>query len=126
LAKTVHLFDLSADGTSSSKRVLLRAGVHAEGYPDGSTVDAEGCLWVCFFGGWRAERYASGGQLLQTVRLPCANATTMAFGGSDLQTARKGLSAAKLAEQPLAGGLFSFRAEVPGLPQHRIAQGVPA
>jgi D-xylonolactonase len=59
---------------------------------------------------------------LQEVRFPCANVTKLAFGGPDLRTAyattaRKGLSDAELAAQPLAGGLFTFRVETPGLAQ---------
>jgi sugar lactone lactonase YvrE len=51
--------------------------------------------------------------------------TKLAFGGDDLRTvyattARKGLSAEELAAQPLAGGLFTFRLETAGLPQHAL------
>ena len=28
--------------------------------------------------------------------------------------------------QPLAGGLFSFQVDTPGLPQHLISQGLPS
>jgi D-xylonolactonase len=59
------------------------------------------------------------------VRFPCSNITKLAFGGDDLRTvyvttARKGLSDEELAAQPLAGGLFTFRVETPGLPQHQL------
>jgi sugar lactone lactonase YvrE len=58
--------------------------------------------------------------LLSTVHFPCSNITKLAFGGSDLRTAyatsaRHHLSQEQLAEQPLAGGLFCFEGEVPGL-----------
>lgn len=118
--REIHAFDLAADGTTSAKRLFLRFdGSH--GWPDGSSVDAEGCLWVAFFGGWGVRRYAPDGRLLAVVPLPCANVTKLAFGGPDLRTAyvttaRKGLSEAELAAQPLAGGLFSFTAPAPGLP----------
>jgi len=36
------------------------------------------------------------------------------------------LSAQERAQQPLAGGLFSFQVETPGLPQHMISQGFPS
>ena len=62
------------------------------------------------------------------VRFPCANVTKIAFGGPDLRTvyattAWKGLSAQARAEQPLAGGLFRFEADVAGLPQHEVRHG---
>ena len=81
--------------------------------------------WVATFGGWRIDRFDAGGNKLGEVRFPCANITKLAFGGDDRRTvyattARKGLSAAELAEQPLAGGLFTFRVQTPGLPQRAL------
>ena len=122
--REIHAFDLAADGSTSGKRLFLRFdGRH--GWPDGSTVDAEGCLWVAFFGGWGVRRYAPDGSLLMTVDLPCSNVTKLAFGGPDLRTAyvttaRKGLDEAALAAQPLAGGLFAFTAPVAGLPSTEL------
>ena len=88
-------------------------------------VDAEGYVWVAVFGGWRIDRYDPQGRKVDEVRFPCANITKPAFGGNDLRTvfattARKGLSEADLLAQPLAGGLFTFRADAPGLPQHAL------
>jgi sugar lactone lactonase YvrE len=122
LARTIYAFDLWPDGSISNRRVLARLEDGA-GHPDGSAVDAEGCLWVGVFGGWAARRYSPAGELLQTVRFPVANVTKIAFGGPDLRmgyatTARKGPSAEALAEQPLAGGVFQFPLPAPGLPQH--------
>jgi sugar lactone lactonase YvrE len=75
------------------------------------------------------RRYGPDGTLLATMRLPVANVTKLAFGGADLRTAyvttaRAGLCAAECAEQPLAGGLFAFRTNVPGLalPAARIGR----
>jgi xylono-1,5-lactonase len=65
---------------------------------------------------------------VEQVPFPCANVTKLAFGGSDLQTvyastAWKGLSPAERQRQPQAGGLFSFRAPVPGQPQAQCNRG---
>jgi sugar lactone lactonase YvrE len=123
LDKRIHAFDLALDGGLSNKRLFveLRDG----GYPDGMAVDAAGHLWVATFGGWRIDRFDAAGRKVGEVRFPCANVTKLAFGGDDLctvyaTTARKGLSAEELAAQPLAGGLFTFRVETPGLPQHLL------
>ncbi|WP_454884696.1 SMP-30/gluconolactonase/LRE family protein [Sphingomonas oryzagri] len=91
------------------------------GYPDGPAVDAEGHVWIGLFGGWGARRYAPDGRLVATVAFPVANVTKIAFGGDGLRTAfattaRKGLSEEALAEQPLAGDLFTFDPGVSGLP----------
>jgi D-xylonolactonase len=125
LQKRIYAFDLGADGSLANKRLFVTVEDGA-GYPDGPVVDAEGCLWTGLFGGWAARRYAPDGQLLQSVLFPVANITKLAFGGPDLTTvyattARKGLDAAALATQPLAGGLFQFQARVAGQPQFCVA-----
>lgn len=118
--KTIYAFDVAADNTLSNKRVFVTLSV---GHPDGMAVDADGVLWVAVFGGWRIDRFSASGNLLGSVPFPCANITKLTFGGTDLRTvfvttARKGLTGAELVQQPLAGGLFSFRSDSTGLPQH--------
>jgi len=123
LQKRVYAFDRAPDGSLSNKRVFVE--ITDGGYPDGMAVDAAGHLWVATFGGWRIDRFDAAGAKVGEVRFPCANVTKLAFGGDDLRTvyvttARKGLSDQELAEQPQAGGLFTFRVETPGLPQHAM------
>jgi len=125
LQKRIYAFDLGADGSLANKRLFVTIEDGA-GYPDGPVVDAEGCLWTGLFGGWSARRYAPDGQLLQSVMFPVANITKLAFGGTNLTTvyattARKGLDAAALAAQPLAGGLFQFQTPVSGQRQYCVA-----
>ncbi|MBN8817574.1 MAG: SMP-30/gluconolactonase/LRE family protein [Sphingomonas sp.] len=101
-----------------------RPFIHIEdgaGWPDGSVVDAEDCLWVALFGGWGVRRYDPDGRLMQTIAFPVANVTKIAFGGADLRTAfattaHKGLDAAARAQQPLAGHVFTFDPQVAGRP----------
>lgn len=117
--RVVYRFDVSPDGTLSGKRPFVEIEEPA-GHPDGSTVDAEGCLWIALWGGSAVRRYSAQGKLLETVPLPAANVTKPAFGGPDLKTcfvttARGGLSPEELAAQPLAGNLFAFEVDVPGL-----------
>lgn len=118
LRRVVYAFDVGTEGVLSRKRVFTR--ISGSGYPDGMAVDREGFLWVALFGGGRIERYAPDGGLLGAVHFPCSNITKLAFGGDDLctvyvSTARKGLDEVALAQQPLAGGLFMFHTDVPGL-----------
>jgi xylono-1,5-lactonase len=118
-ARVVYAFDCDATGAISGRRIFARIEA-AAGSPDGNAVDSEGCVWIALWGGWGVRRYSSDGELLRTVRFPCANVTKIAFGGDDYQTvfattAWKGLSAAERAEQPLAGDLFRFETDVPGL-----------
>ncbi|GAB3464088.1 SMP-30/gluconolactonase/LRE family protein [Massilia terrae] len=123
LDKRTYAFDLAADGSLSNKRLF--AHITEGGHPDGMAVDAEGHVWIAVFRGWRIDRYAPDGRKVGSVRFPCSNITKLAFGGGDLRTvwvttARKGLSEEELAQQPLAGALFTFRADVPGLAQHAL------
>ena len=124
LKKTIYAFDLDDEGGLSNKRVFVQIEDGA-GYPDGPLVDSEGCLWTGLFAGWGVRRYSPKGELIDFVKLPVANVTKIAFGGPDLKTvyattAFKGLSAEERKTQPLAGGLFSFQAQAPGLPQSRF------
>jgi D-xylonolactonase len=121
LEKTIYAFDLDEQGKLSNKRVFVK--IAGSGYPDGTAVGAECGRWVGLFAGARIERYTPGGELLDSIAMPCSNITKVTFGGEDLRTvfvttARKGLSAEELSREPLAGGIFSFRVASPGQLQH--------
>jgi len=122
----VYAFDLGPDGSLRGKRTFLELPEGSR--PDGMAVNRDGHLWIALFGAGRIERYTASGELLDSVRFPCSNITKLAFGGEDLRTvfvttAWKGLSPAQRLEQPLAGGLFAFRSETPGLPHHVFTLG---
>ena len=128
LAGMIYAFDRTRTGSLSNKRVFARFSAGA-GYPDGPIVDAEGCLWTGVFGGWGLQRYSPQGELLQTIRLPCSAVTKAAFAGDDLKTlyittAHVALDAEQRQQQPLAGGLFRARVDVPGLPQGIVSHGI--
>jgi sugar lactone lactonase YvrE len=123
--RRVYAFDLR-DGVLANKRVFLQMPEGSR--PDGMAVDSEGHLWIALFGAGRIERYTNAGRQVGAVRFPCTNITKLAFGGDDLRTAYvttawKGLAPAQRAAQPLAGALFAFRVDTPGLPQHLFAPG---
>ncbi|WP_243395577.1 SMP-30/gluconolactonase/LRE family protein [Sphingomonas oleivorans] len=127
LGRTIWRFDISAGDELRDGSVFARIDP-ADGTPDGVTIDAEDHVWVGLWGGWQARRYAPDGSLVQTVELPCANVTKLAFGGADLKTAyvttaRIGLTPAELEAQPEAGGLFAFSVDVPGVPSGILALG---
>lgn len=120
LGKRIWRTSLSEDGAVEESRLFVEIEDGA-GYPDGPTMDAEGCLWTGLFGGWAARRYDPAGKLVQEVRFPVSNITKIAFGGPDLRTAyattaRKGLDMTALTAQPLAGNLFAFDPGVAGVP----------
>jgi D-xylonolactonase len=125
LGGAIQACNVAADGTLGPARPFARIDPK-QGYPDGPTVDSEGGVWISLYAGWEARRYSPQGQPAGRVRFPVANVTKIAFGGPDLRTAyattaRQHLRPDQLERQPLAGGLFEFRVEVPGLPCPRVA-----
>ena len=125
LAGTISASEIEEDGSLGPARPLVRIDPK-DGYPDGPTVDAEGCVWIGLYAGWEARRYSPAGELLQSVRFPVANITKLAFGGEDMRTvwattARQFLKPEELAAQPQAGDLFEFQADVPGIAGPLIA-----
>ncbi len=114
LRRTTWAYDLATDGAVSNKRVFA-AWPEGFGNPDGMTVDAQGYLWVAFWGGACVRRVAPDATVVGDHPLPCSNVTSMSFGGPNLDrlfvtSARQGLDADALAAQPLAGGLFEIDA----------------
>ncbi len=114
-----------ATGAVGERSLLVRVG-DGEGFPDGMTVDAEGCLWVAFWDGGCLRRYDPEGALLRTVELPVDRVTSCTFGGPDLDrlfvtTASTGLDAAQRAAQPLAGSILVVDPGCRGMPVNRFA-----
>ncbi len=118
---TAYDFDLEA-GVPSNPRLFAR--VDGPGWPDGSTVDAEGFVWNCEWDGARVVRYAPDGTVDRVVEVPARRATCCAFGGPDLSTlyitsAWDRMSEAERADWPLSGNLFAVDPGVRGLPDPR-------
>ena len=123
---TIYAYDFDrATGAIANKRVFATTQ-DQPGSPDGSTIDAEGCLWNAQWDGWRLVRYAPDGRVDRVVELPVQKPTSCMFGGPDLATlyvtsAIWDLSGAALAAQPWAGGVLAVAAGVRGLPEPRFA-----
>jgi sugar lactone lactonase YvrE len=117
--QVTYAFDLDEDGSASNRRTFLQFGP-GDGHPDGMTVDAQGSLWIAFWGGWCLRRFSPEGERLETVRLPVSQPTSCTFGGPALDrlyvtSASIGLDESALRMQPNAGGLFMVRPGVQGL-----------
>ena len=94
--------------------------------PDGSCVDANGCLWNAAFDGGRVVRYTPDGIVDTVVQLPVSCPTCVCLGGPDLDTlfvttASFSLSAEQRLQEPLAGGLFALRVPTRGLAEPAFA-----
>ncbi len=128
LARQVWACDVDAQGQLHNRRLFAVIDEKA-GYPDGPTVDENGYVWIGLYGGWGARRYSPDGRLADTIELPVANVTKLAFGGVDRRTlfattAAQGLDARALEAQPLAGGLFTGPAAVAGIGGREVCRGI--
>lgn len=120
--RKINAFDYNkATGEISNRRTVIEVP-EGEGAPDGMSIDVEGKLWIAHWGGWQLARWdPDTGQKLDSVQLPAAQVTSCAFAGPEMNelfitSAHAGLSEQQRAEQPLAGGLFTIKVDVPGVP----------
>jgi sugar lactone lactonase YvrE len=119
--RRVDVFDYDvADGTMSGRRCFADVGT-VPGIPDGLTVDADGGVWVAFFGGGRVCRFDAAGRLDLEVVLPVALVTSCCFGGPDLgdlfiSTSTEDMTPEEVAAAPAAGGVFRVRTGHHGRP----------
>jgi sugar lactone lactonase YvrE len=118
-----YAFDL-ADGQLSNRTVFAEFG-NGPARPDGSCMDATGCLWNASYEGARITRFTPTGAVDREIALPVSFPTCVALGGDALDTlfittAVGPVPYARRAQEPLAGGLFAVNAGVVGLPEPAV------
>jgi len=101
-----------------------------QGWPDGMTIDTDGCLWVALAHGGAVLRVTPEGKVDATLGIPARFVTSCVFGGADLDTlyvtsATIGRSPEELAAFPLSGALFAIRTGHRGLPERAYAGARP-
>lgn len=92
--------------------------------PDGAEIDRDGFYWSAMNGQGRLLRFDPDGRVEREVAMPFRYPTMVTFGGPDLQTifvtsGRWAIADKDAAAYPLDGGIFAFRAPVPGLAASR-------
>ena len=108
----ISAYDFDVDeGRISNKRPFAKFD---RGVPDGSTVDADGCLWNARWDGGCVVRFTPRGDVDMVIEVPVAKPTSCAFGGPDfsdlyITTARYGGTPEALAAAPLSGNLLVCR-----------------
>ncbi len=118
--RRLDVFDFEA-GRPVNRRPLVEIEEGA-GFPDGLTVDADGCVWVALWDGGAVRRYTPEGALDRVITLPTPRVTACAFGGADLTdlyitTATVGLKS----PHPVAGSLLVVPGAGKGLEQPSFA-----
>lgn len=83
LTLIAYAFDLES-GAVGESRIVARFDADRDGYPDGLTVDSEGCLWIAMWAGSVVLRVSLDGEILRRISMPVAQPTSCAFVGADL------------------------------------------
>ncbi|MGW5862366.1 SMP-30/gluconolactonase/LRE family protein [Streptomyces sp. NPDC055239] len=104
--RRIDVLELRDGQLPLSRRPLATIEADA-GYPDGLTVDADGCVWVALWDGAAVRRYTPSGDLDRVIELPVARPTACAFGGAGLSdlyitSASTGLAA----PHPMSGSVL--------------------
>ncbi|GHD92491.1 calcium-binding protein [Streptomyces naganishii JCM 4654] len=120
--RRIDVFDVEGGGERVGGRREFARVEEGAGFPDGLTVDADGCVWVALWDGGAVRRYTPDGRLDRVVALPVPRPTACAFGGPGLTdlyvtTARTGLTA----PHPMAGSLLVLPDTGKGLAQPAFA-----
>ena len=125
--QTIYSYDFDLETGAIGDRHVFIDLTHESFFPDGLTIDAEGCLWVAMWDGWCVIRFDPTGKEMSRMQLPVQRPTSCTFGGQELNqlyitTASVGLSEAEIETSFWAGDLFCVETDTKGLPSHRFAQ----
>lgn len=113
-------------GTVSNRRTFTTVDTSRGGAADGSTVDAEGCLWNALVYDSKLIRYAPDGSVDRVIEMPVKKVTSVNFGGPDMDI----LYVTSMAKPPLPrfpddgvlrGSLFAiYDLGIRGVPEPRF------
>jgi len=113
-------------GTISNRRTFTKIDAARGGAADGSTVDAEGCLWNAQVYDAKVIRYTPDGRIDRVIEMPVKKVTSVMFGGPNLDI----LYVTSMAKPPLPrfpgdgvqrGSLFAIHGlDIRGVPEPRF------
>jgi len=102
-------YDAASAGVDNVREFTRYA--EGTGFPDGSIVDSEGCLWNSVWGAGVVRRFDPDGKLVGEIPVPSRNVTCAAFGGDSLDqlfvtSSRQEMTEQQLSAAPVSGGVF--------------------
>ena len=113
-------------GTLSNRRTFVKLDTSRGGAADGSTVDAEGCLWNALVYDSKLIRYTPDGKVDRVIEMPVKKVTSVMFGGPNMDV----LYVTSMAKPPLPrfpgdgvlrGSLFAITGlGIKGVPEPRF------
>ena len=107
-------FELES-GELSNKKIFA---TFDRGHPDGSTIDTDGCVWNCRWGGSCIVRFTPSGKVDQIIEMPVQNITNCVFGGKDMKTLFI-TTASNEDKNNLDGSLFSINLNYQGIEDNK-------
>ena len=124
----IWAYDYDLDtGAVSNRRTFCKVDRSRGGAADGSTVDAEGCLWNAQVYDGKVIRYTPDGKVDRVIDMPVKKVTSVMFGGPNLDV----LYVTSMAKPPLPrfpgdgvlrGSLFAiYDLGIRGVPEPRFA-----
>ncbi len=97
------------NGELSGQTEFFSLASDEEIVPDGSAFDGEGFLWSACWNGSSVHRYDVAGRVIEKLALPVTRPTSCTFndvGALFITTAKVGLTAMQLDQEPMAGRVF--------------------
>ncbi len=94
-------------------------------HPDGAVFDAEGNIWIAFWGGGKVAGFGPDGRQVAEFAVPAKQSTCPAFGGEGMSTlfvttAAAGIPQEELATTPESGRTFAVETSFKGVPEPRV------
>jgi sugar lactone lactonase YvrE len=91
------------------------------GAPDGSTIDSEGYVWNCRYGGSCVVRIAPDGQIDRIIEMPVSRPTNCTFGGPEGNVLYVTCASPAAGHwERFGGGLFAVQTNVTGLVENKF------
>ena len=118
LTGTIKSYDFNLQtGILTNKQNFINIDI---GLPDGSTIDTDGCLWNCRWGGSCIVRFTPDGKVDQFIEMPVQNVTNCIFGGSDMKTLFiTTASNEDDSRTDMDGDLFAINLQYQGIEDHK-------
>ena len=104
------------EGILSDKKIFFDFD---KGAPDGSTIDSDGFIWNCRWGGSCVVKIDPKGRVDQIFELPVENVTNCVFGGNDLKTLFI-TTANNSDKNKYDGSLFALNVNTPGIEDNKF------
>jgi L-arabinonolactonase len=115
-----------ATGSLANRRTFVKVNTSNGGAADGSTVDAEGCVWNANVYDSKLYRYTPDGKVERVIEMPVKKVTSVNFGGPNMDV----LYVTSMAKPPLPrfpgdgvlrGSLFAITGlGIKGIPEPRF------